>query len=136
MSEIKNPPNTTETPVAPLRPVRPSLVTRNIRLGLMRTSVRLEQQEWQALEHICLLEGLDRHGFAARVQADPARRENTLTSRLRCAILAYCMKAAGFGGSSLGSHYPRAINSNSGKVANETRVETTTRPATAVASRA
>ncbi len=136
MNGIKTSPNTTETAaqVAPSAPVRPSLVTRNIRLGLMRTSVRLERVEWQALEQICLLEGLDRHGFANRVQADPGRRENTLTSRLRCAILAYCMNAAGFG--SYPGSYPRAISSSSGRVANETRVETTTRPATAVASRA
>lgn len=136
MNEIKTPPNTTESAIqaAPPSPLRPSLVTRNIRLGLMRTSVRLERVEWQALEHICLLEGLDRHGFANRVQADPGRRENTLTSRLRCAILAYCMNAAGIG--NCPGNYPRAISSSNGRVANEARVETTTRPATAVASRA
>ncbi|MBP7064053.1 ribbon-helix-helix domain-containing protein [Ferrovibrio sp.] len=121
-------PNTSATGL-PKQPQRPSLVTRNIRLGQMRTSVRLERIEWQALDVICRLEGVDRHGFAAVVQADPRRSENTLTSRLRSAILAYYMAAAGL------EHHSRASSSSRGKVANEIRVDTTTNPATAAGSR-
>lgn len=73
-----------------------TMITRNMRLSHGRTSVRLAPQEWQALALICSREGLDRHGFAARVLADPARLERTLTSRLRGAILAYFIGAAGF----------------------------------------
>ncbi len=113
---------------SPTKPQRPSLITRNIRLAQMRTSVRLERVEWQALDLICQREGLDRHRFAARVQLDPARTENTLTSRLRSAILAYFMEAAGL------QPQPKAISSSKGKLANEIRVDTTTRPATAAGS--
>ena len=113
---------------SPTKPSRTSLVTRNIRLGQMRTSVRLERVEWQALETICQREGLDRHLFAARVQADAARTENTLTSRLRSAILVYFMALAGL------HPQPKAISSSNGKLANEIRVDTTTRPATAAGS--
>lgn len=66
-----------------------SLITRNLRLGRGRTSIRLERLEWAALDAICQTENIDRHMFAAQVDRDPLRREKTLTSRVRSAILAY-----------------------------------------------
>lgn len=74
----------------------PSLITRNLRLGRGRTSIRLESLEWSALDAICLAEKIDRHHFAAQVDRDPQRREKTLTSRVRSAILAYFVARAGF----------------------------------------
>ncbi len=75
----------------------PSLVTRNLRLGRGRTSIRLEHLEWAALDAICAVEGIDRHQFATQVDRDPMRREKTLTSRVRSAILAYFVVRSGVG---------------------------------------
>jgi len=72
-----------------------SLVTRNLRLGRGRTSIRLERLEWAALDAICNAEGIDRHHFAMQVDRDPGRREKTLTSRVRSAILAYFVARSG-----------------------------------------
>ncbi|WP_341896803.1 ribbon-helix-helix domain-containing protein [Ferrovibrio terrae] len=72
-----------------------SLITRNLRLGRGRTSIRLERLEWAALDAICGAEGVDRHHFAMQVDRDPARREKTLTSRVRSAILAYFVARSG-----------------------------------------
>lgn len=72
-----------------------SLVTRNLRLGRGRTSIRLERLEWAALDAICNAEGVDRHHFAMQVDRDPMRREKTLTSRVRSAILAYFVARSG-----------------------------------------
>lgn len=74
-----------------------SLVTRNLRLGRGRTSIRLERLEWAALDAICTAEGIDRHHFAMQVDRDPQRREKTLTSRVRSAILAYFVARSGIG---------------------------------------
>lgn len=72
-----------------------SLVTRNLRLGRGRTSIRLERLEWAALDAICTAENIDRHMFAAQVDRDPMRREKTLTSRVRSAILSYFVARSG-----------------------------------------
>jgi len=119
---------------------RQSLVTRNIRAGSGRTSVRLELIEWLALEDICRRERVDRHGFAARVQADPQRTEKTLTSRLRSAILNYYVTLAG---ASLAPRpsgptqlQPRITKASiNGMTVKPSSVETTTTPATPPASR-
>jgi predicted DNA-binding ribbon-helix-helix protein len=74
-----------------------SLITRNLRLGRGRTSIRLESLEWAALDAICAAEGVDRHHFAMQVDRDPGRREKTLTSRVRSAILAYFVVRSGLG---------------------------------------
>lgn len=73
----------------------PSLITRNLRLERGRTSIRLEQLEWAALDAICRAEGMDRHAFASLVDRDPVRGEKTLTSRIRSAILTYFVARAG-----------------------------------------
>lgn len=78
-------------------PSGPSLVTRNLRLERGRTSIRLEQVEWAALDAICHSEGIDRHAFAARVDRDPMRHEKTLTSRVRSAILTYYISRSDIG---------------------------------------
>jgi predicted DNA-binding ribbon-helix-helix protein len=70
-------------------------VTRNLRLDRGRTSIRLEQLEWAALDAICEIEGIDRHVFASMIDRDPARREKTLTSRIRSAILTYFITQSG-----------------------------------------
>lgn len=80
-----------------------SLITRNLRLGRGRTSIRLERLEWAALDAICATEGVDRHHFAMQVDRDPMRREKTLTSRVRSAILAYFVTRSGIGVAMLGN---------------------------------
>ena len=81
----------------------PSLVTRNLRLDRGRTSIRLEQLEWAALDAICQAEGVDRHVFASLVDRDPVRGEKTLTSRIRSAILTYFVARAGLSIPGMGS---------------------------------
>lgn len=63
--------------------------------GTGRTSIRLERLEWAALDAICNAEGVDRHHFAMQVDRDPQRREKTLTSRVRSAILSYFVARSG-----------------------------------------
>lgn len=120
-------------------PRRQSLVTRNVRIGSGRTSVRLELIEWLALEDICRRERVDRHGFAARVQADPSRLEKTLTSRLRSAILNYYVILAGVNLAQRPAQapsQPRITKANiNGMTAKPSNVDTTTTPATPPASR-
>ncbi|WP_370153942.1 ribbon-helix-helix domain-containing protein [Ferrovibrio sp.] len=93
----------------------PSLVTRNLRLDRGRTSIRLEQVEWAALDTICRTEGIDRHAFATRVDRDPLRHEKTLTSRVRSAILAYFMSRAGMAMADAGNPAFRPGRAGSGQ---------------------
>lgn len=54
-----------------------------------RTSIRLEQIEWDALRRICSRNKLSLHAFCSRVDHHPSRKEHSRTSRIRSAILHY-----------------------------------------------
>ena len=64
-----------------------SLVSRNVRVGRRRTSVRLEREVWDALEEICRDEGVTRHQLCTRVAG--LDRPGGFTSALRVFILGY-----------------------------------------------
>ena len=64
-----------------------SLISRNVRIGTRRTSVRLEQEMWDALGEICRREGVTLNELCT----DIAARQNArgFTSKLRVFIMSY-----------------------------------------------
>lgn len=85
---------------------RPStLRSRNITLHGRRTSLRLEQPMWDALEEICRRERCGLSDLCARI--DEQRRESTLTAAIRVFILLYYRQAATERGHSRAGHGPR-----------------------------
>ena len=71
--------------------VRSTLVTKNVVIDGHRTSVKLEPTELAALHAICAREKLSIHEFCKRADNDPRRQEASRTSRIRMAILEYCL---------------------------------------------
>jgi predicted DNA-binding ribbon-helix-helix protein len=69
-----------------LKPAAPS--PGNVRIGVRRTSIRLEPREWEVLESICRTEGISVNEFCTR--AVRLRREHNQTSRIRVAMLDWC----------------------------------------------
>ena len=63
-------------------------VLKNIRVAGRRTSMKLEQLEWQSLARICAAEGISVDQFCERADRDPERVERSRTSRVRVAPLA------------------------------------------------
>ena len=64
-----------------------TLINRNVSLGGRRTSFRLEQGMWDALDEICHREAV---GLGALFeQLDQRRRESSLTAAIRVYILSY-----------------------------------------------
>lgn len=64
-----------------------TLINRNVSLGGRRTSFRLEQGMWDALDEICHREAV---GLGALFeQLDQRRRESSLTAAIRVYILIY-----------------------------------------------
>jgi predicted DNA-binding ribbon-helix-helix protein len=68
-----------------------SLVPRNIIVDGRRTSIRLEQAMWDALNEIVEREGITASEFATAV--DRARRTSTLTAAIRVHIMEYFREA-------------------------------------------
>lgn len=72
---------------------RHSLVNRNITVRdretstEIRTSIRLEQIEWEAMKNICVAKGITINEFCCDADMSPARPEHSRTSRIRTAIL-------------------------------------------------
>ena len=52
-----------------------------------RTSIRLEEIEWEALRDICARENMSINEFCCKADSDERRREHSRTSRIRSAIL-------------------------------------------------
>lgn len=69
-----------------------SLVTRNVRIGDRRTSVRLEPELWHALEDIASQEACDINAICTRVAAQ-RRPVGGFTSALRVFIVSYLTRA-------------------------------------------
>ncbi len=69
-----------------------TLVTRNVRIGRRRTSLRLEPTLWDALDEICQREGMTRHELCTIV--DRRKRTSTLTAAVRVYIVGYYRAAA------------------------------------------
>ena len=64
-----------------------TLISRNVTIGGRRTSIRLEEEMWEALHEVCAREGVSIHQFCTEV--DRKRRESSLTAAIRVALLAY-----------------------------------------------
>lgn len=69
-----------------------TLVSRNIVVEGRRTSVRLEQEMWDAIREIAVREGVSIHDICTMVDAE--RRESSLTAGLRVFIMSYFRTAA------------------------------------------
>lgn len=63
------------------------MICRNLKINGRRTSVRMEQSYWDALDDVAKRRGLSMRELAAEV--DSARGEGTLTDALRLTALAY-----------------------------------------------
>lgn len=72
-----------------------SLVIRNIRIFGRRTSVRLEELEWAALDAIAWRTGKDLNALCEGFEHDPRRREKSRTSRIRMGVLQFYIDQAG-----------------------------------------
>lgn len=64
-----------------------SLVSRNVRIGEHRTSVRLEPELWEALEDICMREDRTLNDVCTEVAMQD--RPGGFTSALRVHVIAY-----------------------------------------------
>ncbi|MCH7672966.1 MAG: ribbon-helix-helix domain-containing protein, partial [Proteobacteria bacterium] len=61
--------------------MKQGLITKNVTVGNLRTSLRLESEIWAALDEICAREGLTVHQLCTLV--DDYRRGNSRTSAVR-----------------------------------------------------
>ena len=69
-----------------------TLINRNVSLGGRRTSFRLEQGMWDALDEICHREAAGLGPLFERI--DQRRRESSLTAAIRVYLLSYYRAAA------------------------------------------
>ncbi len=69
-----------------------TLISRNVTVGGRRTSIRLEEDMWDALREVCVREGISVHHFCTEV--DRTRKESSLTAAIRVALLAYFRRLA------------------------------------------
>ncbi len=69
-----------------------SLISRNIRIDGRRTSVRLEESMWEALQEIGQRQGVSVHAFCEAV--DRERGSLSLTAAIRVAILRHYRRLA------------------------------------------
>lgn len=56
-----------------------------------RTSIRLEALEWDTMRRICGINSISIHEFCSLANSHPSRVEHSRTSRIRSAILQYCL---------------------------------------------
>ena len=69
-----------------------NLINRNVTINGRRTSLRLEEDAWEALEEICGREALNVHDVCTLVERH--RHGSNRTSAVRAFILSYFRKAA------------------------------------------
>lgn len=69
------------------------LVSRNVRIGSRRTSMRLEPALWNALDEICRREGISRNELCTKI-AHEKTASASLTSWIRIYIVNYFLKLA------------------------------------------
>jgi predicted DNA-binding ribbon-helix-helix protein len=79
---------------APAAPARSesTLLSRNVKIGRRRTSLRLEPAMWQALDEVVRQSGLSIHELCTLI--DAGRRESSLTAAVRVFLLGYYRLAA------------------------------------------
>jgi predicted DNA-binding ribbon-helix-helix protein len=73
-----------------------SLVTRNVRIGKRRTSVRLEEPLWAALDDIVKSEGVTMHELCTCIASERNSNEKVggFTSALRVYVVKYLRECA------------------------------------------
>src|ERR1700761_3749518 len=79
-----------------------TLINRNVTVAGRRTSVRLEQAMWDALEEICRREGKVMNRLVTEL--DETRQESSLTAAIRVTIMLYFKTAATERGHGLAGH--------------------------------
>lgn len=72
--------------------MKQGLVTKNVTVGNLRTSLRFEPETWEALDEICAREGLTFHQLCTLV--DDYRRGKSRTSAVRVFTVTYFRMAA------------------------------------------
>jgi predicted DNA-binding ribbon-helix-helix protein len=87
-----------------------SLISRNVTVNGHRTSLRLEQVTWDALDDICVAEGLGVHEICSMI--DSQRIGSSRTSAVRTFILSYFRNAAMDAGILTKSHMKKAKRRN------------------------
>ncbi len=88
--------------VEPVAVAASTLVTRNVRIGRRRTSLRLEPALRAALDEICQREGLTRHQLCTAI--DRRKRASTLTAGVRVFVVGHFRAAATKDGHADASH--------------------------------
>ncbi len=81
------------------------LVSKNVNVGRRRTSLRLEQEFWEALADICARESLTIHQLCTLV--DQRRHGSSRTSAIRAFVITYFRAAAGEAGARKRKGRPR-----------------------------
>src|ERR1700735_4797142 len=69
-----------------------TLINRNVTVAGRRTSVRLEQAMWDALEEVCRREGKVMNRLITEIEQ--TRQESSLTAAIRVTIMLYFKTAA------------------------------------------
>jgi predicted DNA-binding ribbon-helix-helix protein len=87
-------------PPAPRARRDSTLLNRNVWIGRRRTSLRLEQAMWQALEEVAAEGGLTIHELCTMIEA--RRRESSLTAAVRVFLVCYYRDAVRYGRQSSG----------------------------------
>lgn len=72
--------------------IRNSLISKNVTVNGRRTSLRLEQISWKALEDICQFENLTLHALCSMIELQ--RHGSSRTSAVRAFIVSYFRTAA------------------------------------------
>ena len=89
------------------------LVSRNVTVDGHRTSLRLEQDVWDALEEVCKREGLNLHEVCTHVER--RRSESSRTAAVRAFVLGYFREAASDSGHSRAGHGNLGVKDESDK---------------------
>jgi predicted DNA-binding ribbon-helix-helix protein len=82
--------------------VMSTLISRNVTLAGRRTSLRMEQAVWHALEEIAQRENWTLHALVQQI--DRQRHERTLTAGVRVYVLQYFRAAATEAGHAAAGH--------------------------------
>ena len=97
--------------------IKSRLQSRNVTVGGHRTSLRLEQDVWSALEEVCSREGLNVHELCTRIEA--RRTGSSRTAAVRAFVLGYFREAASDTGHVRAGH--GVIGQGNGRQADEAK---------------
>lgn len=72
--------------------MKSTLVSKNVTINGRRTSLRLEEEIWEALADVCRMEGLTLHALCTMIDAN--RHGSSRTSAVRAFVVTYFRTAA------------------------------------------